>query len=70
MAIAAENGRGRGFLFNDIVEVVWPDPDEMPETFFNGVHQFMHTLRCTLLPLGVTVCGRHARHIGYWIEEA
>ena len=50
-----------------LVEVVWPDPDDMPDLWYRSLMVRLHTLRRKLEALGWTITVR--RGFGWRLEE-
>ena len=51
-----------------LVELLWPDPDNMPDLWYRSLAVCLHKLRGKLAPFGLVIAVRYS--FGWRLEEA
>jgi len=61
---------GRGYVSRDtVIDVLWPDPDVMPETMYKEIHVIVFRLRRALAPFGAEVRNVHGQGYRLFLAE-
>ena len=67
IALAAESGRGHMLSRDNVADILWPDPDDMPDAFFIYIRVLMCRARGVFKAVGLTIASKY--NDGYFLED-